>query len=222
MQGRAALTRRTLVAGGLACLPLASARAVATPSHKTPIAFDVWRNDQMIGAHMVEFEGDEADLKVRTHVDLLVKFGPIPVFRYTFRSLETWRGGVFSALDSEAETNGRRDQVHAISGPSGVTIQTVRGRSHTAPADALPLSHWNPRALRNPLFNPQTGAVLKERIGRQDGETLRLPDGRAIPTTKITLVGDSEIIDWYDAAGAWIALRGRLKDGSYLDYRLRT
>jgi hypothetical protein len=62
--------------------------------------------------------------------------------------------------------------------------------------------------------------MLKERIGRQDGETLRLPDGRAIQTTKITLVGDTEIIDWYDESGAWVALRGRLKDGSYLDYRL--
>jgi hypothetical protein len=175
----------------------------------------------MIGAHRVAFEGDGADLKVRTHVDFLVKFGPIPVFRYAFQSLETWRGGVFSALDSEAETNGRRDQVQAVSGPSAVTIQTAQGRSHTAPADALPLSHWNPRALRNPLFNPQTGALLKERIGRQDGETLRLADGRAITTTKVTLIGDSEIIDWYDAAGAWVALRGRLKDGSYLDYRLR-
>ncbi len=221
MQERSALTRRTLVAGSLAFLPLASARAQATPYPKAPIAFDVWRNDQMIGAHRIEFEGDAADLTVRTHVDLLVKFGPLPVFRYTFQSHETWRGGVFSALDSDAETNGRRDQVQAASGLAGVTIQTGRGRSHIAPADALPLSHWNARALRNPLFNPQTGALLKERIGRQDGETLRLPDGRAIQTTKITLVGDSEIIDWYDAAGDWVALRGRLKDGSYLDYRLR-
>jgi hypothetical protein len=204
----------------LALIPTASTWAQAPGPSKRRIAFEVWRNGQMIGGHRVDIDGDEADLKVRTTVDLLVKFGPIPVFRYAFESHETWRGGKFSALMSDAQTNGRRDQVQAVSGASGVTIQTARGHTHTAPADALPLSHWNQHALRNPLFNPQTGAVLRERIGRQDGETLRLPDGRAIQTTKVTLVGDTEIIDWYDEAGAWVALRGRLKDGSYLDYRL--
>jgi hypothetical protein len=208
------------MAGGLALLPAAHAWAEAPGPLKRRIAFDVWRNGQMIGAHRVEIEGEEASLKVRTNVDLLVKFGPIPVFRYTFQSHETWRGGKFSALESDAQTNGRRDQVHAMSGGSGVTIETARGQTHTAPADALPLSHWNQAALRNPLFNPQTGAMLKERIARQDGETLRLPDGRSIQATKVVLAGDTEIIDWYDEAGAWVALRGRLKDGSYLDYRL--
>jgi hypothetical protein len=220
MQGFAALTRRTLVAGGLALLPLASARAQATWASKTRIAFNVYRSGQLIGAHTVDIEGDEGDLRVRTTVELLVKFGPIPVFRYAFQSHETWRGGKFSALESHTETNGRRDQIHAVAGASGVTIQTAHGQTHTAAADALPLSHWNQHALRNPLFNPQTGAMLKERIARQDGEALRLPDGRLIQTTKVTLVGDTEIIDWYDEAGAWVALRGRLKDGSYLDYRL--
>jgi len=207
-----------LMAGGLPLLPTAPAWAQATLKRR--IVFDVWRNDQMIGAHSVDIEGDESDLKARTHVDLLVKFGPIPVFRYTFQSHETWRNGKFSSLESHTETNGHGDQIHAVSGASGLTIQTTRGQTHTAPADALPLSHWNQHALRNPLFNPQTGAMLKERIARQEGETLRLSDGRSIQTTKVTLVGDTEIIDWYDESGAWVALRGRLKDGSYLDYRL--
>jgi hypothetical protein len=220
MQGYAALTRRSLMAGALALLPTAHARAQAPGLSKRKIAFDVWRNGQAIGAHSVDIEGDESDLKVTTNVDFLVKFGPIPVFHYTFRSYETWRDGKFNALESHTETNGRRDQIHVTSGASGVTIQTARGQTHTAPADALPLSHWNQHALRNPLFNPQTGAMLRERIARQDGDALRLPDGRLIAATKVTLVGDTEIIDWYDEAGAWVALRGRLKDGSYLDYRL--
>jgi hypothetical protein len=90
-----------------------------------------------------------------------------------------------------------------------------------APADALPLSHWNSRGLRNPLFNPQTGSILKERVTHQDGDALHLPDGRSIQATKFTLTGETEITDWYDETGDWVALRGRLKDGSYLDYRLK-
>jgi hypothetical protein len=174
----------------------------------------------MIGAHTVDFEGDDGNLKVATNADFVVKFGPIPVFRYSFQSHETWRDGKFSAFQSEAQTNGRRDEVRAACTGSGVTIQTAHGQTHTAPADALPLSHWNRQALRNPLFNPQTGLMLKERVTHQDGERLRLPDGRSIQTTKFTLTGETEITDWYDESGAWVALRGRLKDGSYLEYRL--
>jgi hypothetical protein len=222
MRSSEALTRRTLMAGGLALLPSVPAWAQAPGASKRRIAFDVWRNDQMIGAHTVDIDGDEGELKVRTNAAFLVKLGPIPVLRYTFQSHEIWRGGKFSTLESHTETNGRGEQVHAASGPSGLTIQTARGVSHTAPADALPLSHWNQHALRNPLFNPQTGALLKERVARVDGDPLRLPDGRSIQATKFTLVGDTDITDWYDDAGVWVALRGRLKDGSYLDYRSTT
>jgi hypothetical protein len=208
------------MAAGLALLPAANAWAQALPSSRKQIAFEVFRNGQMIGTHAVEFEGDGGDLKARTRAEFLVKFGPIPVFRYTFESEETWRDGKFSALESQTRVNGGRDEVHAACNGSAVTIRTARGQTHTAPADALPLSHWNKAALRNPLFNPQTGSMLKERVAHQDGETLRLPDGRSIPTTKFTLTGETEIIDWYDESGAWVALRGRIKDGSYLDYRL--
>jgi hypothetical protein len=55
------------------------------------MTFDVWRNGQKIGVHTVDIDGDEGDQKVRTKVDLLVKIGPIPVFRYAFQSQETWR-----------------------------------------------------------------------------------------------------------------------------------
>jgi hypothetical protein len=206
--------------GGLALLPASNARADAMAPSRKRIAFEVWRNGQMIGTHAVDFQGDGGDVKARTRAEFLVKFGPIPVFRYTFDSEETWRDGKFSTLDSQTQVNGGRDEVHAVCDGSVVTIRTARGQIRTAPADALPLSHWNKAALRNPLFNPQTGSMLKERVAHQAGETLRLPDGRSIQTTKFTLTGETEIIDWYDETGVWVALRGRIKDGSYLDYRL--
>jgi hypothetical protein len=209
-----------LVAGGLALLPAGTAWAQPGAPANKRIAFDVWRNGQMIGTHAVEFEGDDADLKVLTTVSFLVKFGPIPVFRYNFQSHETWRDGKFSALESQAQTNGRQDQVHAVSDDGEVTIRTARGQTRKAPAGALPLSHWNLQALRNPLFNPQTGAMLKETVAHESGESLRLPDGRSIRSTKVVMTGDTDITDWYDESGVWVALRGRLKDGSYLDYRL--
>ena len=67
------------------------------------------------------------------------------------------------------------------------------------------------------MFNPQTGAVIHETISRQPG-TARLADGRSVAATRVTLAGEAQIVDWYDAQGAWTALRGKVADGSFVDY----
>jgi hypothetical protein len=46
-----------------------------------------------------------------------------------------------------------------------------------------------------------------------------LPDGRTVNATCYKLRGDAEIADLYDPAGAWIALRGKVSDGSSIEYR---
>ena len=33
------------------------------------------------------------------------------------------------------------------------------------------------------------------------------------------MAGEAQIDNWYDEAGVWTALRGRLDDGSTMDYR---
>lgn len=84
-----------------------------------------------------------------------------------------------------------------ITGPKGA----VR-----APAEAMPFSHWNQAAFGKPLFNQQEGKLLK------------------VTCTKVKpghwqVRGDAEIDDFYDAAGNWLALQGKLEDGSKMEYR---
>jgi len=95
-------------------------------------------------------------------------------------------------------------------------IETAKGRI-SAPAGASPLTHWNAQALAGPLFNPQEGKLLKVSARRRtDG--LTTPGGRAAATLW-SVRGEAEIDDWYDAEGSWLALKGKLKDGSVMEYR---
>ena len=94
-------------------------------------------------------------------------------------------------------------------GSAGVIVETLRGRATLAP-EAAPLTHWNPKVFEGPLFNPQDGKALKV-------TAVRKPGGRAGQLW--SLRGDAEIDDWYDEQSVWTALRGRLKDGSTLEYR---
>jgi hypothetical protein len=228
------LTRRALLATGLASTGVAStgliaaqAQTLAQTLEPTPtlalrpmgrLVFAVWRNKTEIGRHSLTFSGGDKDFVVAIDAVMSVGLGPITVFKYHHQATETWRDGAFASLQSHTLSNGKAEQVAAVRGPGGVMVKTLTG-SHLLPATAMPLTHWSPRALQEPLFNPQTGAAMREAVARQPGQTARLADGRAVPATRYTLSGEADIVDWYDMGGTWVALHGKAPDGSWLDYR---
>jgi hypothetical protein len=210
------LSRRALVMAALACATGAAAAPVN--GVRRSLVFEVWRNRQKIGGHTVDFRGTSGDFVAVIEARMTVSLGPFPVFRYLHQATETWRDGRFASLESHTYSNGKREQVSAIAGPAGVAITTLAGKTVVAPAVALPLTHWNPKAFDGPMFNPQTGALIHEAVSRQSGQSARLADGQSVSATRVTLAGEAQIIDWYDLQGAWTALRGRVSDGSFLDY----
>lgn len=157
-------------------------------------------------------------LSVSTEVEMRVKLGPIPVFRYAHTATERWRDNDFASLTTRTETNGKIEQVRAEASASGVAIEGPGGRV-TAPASAAPLTHWNTAAFERPLFNPQLGKLMRIRATRGGRESVPLANGQSIPATRWTLRGEAEIDNWYDSAGAWAGLRGKLEDGSTMIYR---
>lgn len=207
------LTRRAALTG----LVLAPGLARAATAPRADLHFEVWRKGQKIGAHSVGFHGDDAAMTVAIAAEMLVKLGPIPVFRYRHQASETWREGRFATLESHTASNGKVEQVSAERSETGVEI-TAGGKTVQASARACPLTHWNCAVLDGPLFNPQTGLVVREAMSRT-ADTVELADGRTVNATRYQLRGDAEIVDWYDPTGAWAALRGKVGDGSWIEYR---
>jgi Family of unknown function (DUF6134) len=195
------MSRRALILAGLA-LPFAP-----TPGWTAarPLTFAVFRNNAMVGEHRVEFTGDETALTARIDAAMTVRLGPVPVYRYRHTATERWASGRFVSLQTQTNGNGRKLRVVAEATAAGVTIESPSGKVR-APLGAAPLSHWNQAVLTGPLFNPQEGKLLKIRA-------TRLGPGHW------ALRGEAEIDNWYDADGAWKALRGVLEDGSRMDYR---
>ena len=208
------LTRRATLAGLVLAPGLARA---ATAPPRADLHFEVWRKGQKIGVHSVVFRGDEAAITVAIAAEMLVKLGPIPVFRYRHQASETWRDGRFATLESHTVSNAKVEQVSATRSETGVAI-TAGGKTVQASARACPLTHWNSMVLDGPLFNPQTGLVVREAMSRT-ADTVVLADGRTVNATRYQLRGDAEIVDWYDPVGTWAALRGKVSDGSWIEYR---
>ena len=209
------LTRRGLLGAGLAlALPAWAAR---TPPART-LVFEVRRNGRPIGRHTLTFSGDARDFDVLIAAAMKVSFGPFVLFRYRFDAVESWRRGEFARLSSRAESNGRPDQVTALRTAGGVMVKTLKSACNL-PSEALPLTHWNSAAFGHPLFNPQTGELMRESVARQGGCLLRLAGGAIIRTTRYAMTGLAQITDWYDPANSWLALAARAGDGSRIDYR---
>ena len=87
----------------------------------------------------------------------------------------------------------------------GIRVDCPSGKT-TLSADTNPMNHWNQQIFAGPLFNPQTGKLMKVR-------TARVAPGHW------TIRGEAEIDDFYDESGAWQSLTGKLDDGSKVEYR---
>jgi hypothetical protein len=201
MSERLLIARRELLLGGVGLIVPGAAMA-ALPSR---LQFQVFRNGTRVGEHLIVFSGDEKARTATTNVAMTVKVGPVPVYKYRHEAVEKWVDGKWVSVDCTTNGNGKITRASArqmgshvqITGPAG----PVRG-----PANAVPLSHWNQANFGRPLFNQQEGKMLK------------------VTATQVKpghwqIRGEAEIDDFYDAQGNWLALRGKLEDGSRMEYK---
>jgi hypothetical protein len=201
LPSRPPLSRRGILAVGL-ILPLMPRLARAAPRSLT---FAVFRNGTKIGEHHVSFAGEGSDLVATTDATMTVKIGPVPVFKYHHRALEKRNDGLFASLETTTVTNGKDEHVTAERTGGGVRIDCTYGKTTLAP-DCNPMTHWNPQIFGGPpLFNPQTGKIMKVRTAK-------------VTPNHVTIRGEAEIDDFYDETGAWQSLTGKLDDGSRVEY----
>ena len=81
------IERRSFLICAAACFAVnRSVLAAAAIPADDKLAYSVIRKGSTIGTHALTFERSSTGLIVRVAVDLVVKFGPVPVFRYTHRA----------------------------------------------------------------------------------------------------------------------------------------
>jgi hypothetical protein len=210
--------RQTLIVG--------AALAVATPirgvsaAPPSDLRFEVFRNDSRIGHHTISFHAESDTTVANVAVEIVVRLGPIPVFRYTHAVRETWRGDRFLSLESETYDDGTPYHVEASNAGEHVVVTTRTLPRVELPPETIPLTHWNQLCMRRPMFNPQDGAPVESTVAPRGEEMVALADGREVRATHYSLVGKIALEDWYDAAGKWTALRSIGHDGSRIEYRL--
>ncbi|QQS12272.1 MAG: hypothetical protein IPK81_22700 [Rhodospirillales bacterium] len=188
-----ATTRRGLAAM-IASVAAAPSWAVVPPSRR--IAFDVVRRGSRIGAHTIDFRDEAGALVVDIALDIVVRAGPIAVFRYRHRATERWRDGAFLSLVSRTDDDGTAAFANVERRADGLlAVEGSKSGRVTAPAAALPATHWNYRQLSAPMINPQHGEVLTPAVLDRGEETLadgaarRAPGGSRSPGRRRSISG---------------------------------
>jgi hypothetical protein len=209
------MRRRALLAG-----------LVATPAIAGPIppgnriTFDVARNGSRIGSHVLTFTREGDITRVDIAIDLAVRIVGIPVFRYTHRNTERWRGERLVSLASSTDRNGRAYAVRAEAKAGGIEVDGTDAGRFTAPADIVTTSYWHPGFIQSRKLDTQGGKLLEVAITDRGEEVIRA-GGADVPAKRWTIEGDLKLDIWYDRSGLWSKLRFAGDDGSMIEYSRR-
>jgi hypothetical protein len=189
----------------LLALPLLARSAGAAPGE---LRFRIMREGTSIGTHRVSFTEADGALTARTAVVIQVRVMGFTVFRLTHRFAEVWAGGRLRSVISHHDRNGTVTEMNARAEPGGILVQGPEGVFHL-PAEAAPLSWWDPSHFNGPLFDNETGKPLRLQWTRA-----ALPGGG----TRWRATGDEEGEGSYAADGTWLDWKTRGEDGSLVTY----
>lgn len=197
---------KSLLTAIAACLVLSPAAASAA---ELDAAFDILRKGERIGFHAVSVE-EMADggARVETRIDMKVKVGPIPVFRYEHVSTEIWKDGLLQSVESRTDNNGKDETLRVRRDGDALVVDGTKYRG-PGPGDVIPSSYWNKVILgATTLLDTQNGRLIDVKV-ESLGQTPS-PSGDSAEQHRIS--GSVDLNLWYDGprwVGADFFVRGQ-------------
>ena len=200
-------------ARGAAAVPIDRIVALYGPTYELAIR----REGSVIGHHTLTFRQEGGTWQVAAASDVAIKLAFIALFRFTYRSDETWADNRLTALTADTDDDGERTRVAVRAAATGFRI-TGSGGDWVGPPASFPTSHWQrpapgPGVVINTLTGKRNDVVVVDR----GEETLDTGAG-PIKARRLSYTGDLEVDTWYEADGRWLGMRFKGRDGAPIDY----
>ena len=217
----AILDRRSLIAGALSLTGasvLPRLALAAMPTNAT-WRYAVLRNGKPFGTYGLVFATTGDTTTVTTDVAMAAKIAGMTVFNYRHHCEEIWKAGKFQEMHSQSQRDNDKDFCTALRNASGVINVTNKSGILAVPGAANPYTHWNPAIIQGPLFNPETGYLLRLTAASMGHEGFVMGNGVKQTGMHWAMRGESEIDEWYDDTGAWMGLKAVFPDKSIVEDR---
>lgn len=182
-----------------------------------PVArYEVQRNGEPVGRHVVRFDERGDELVVESRFDLAIRRLGLVLYRFRYVSTEVWRDGCLVSLRAEIDDDGRPAVIEAVRNGDRLTVSGPAGRL-SAEAGMIPTNHWYVGALSSrQVLNTLTGGIDNVAIVDR-GQTMRRVNGSLRAARHYAYTGDLATEVWYDADGRWLGMSFAGKDGSTID-----
>ncbi len=155
---------------------------------------------------------------IRVATDIRVGLGPITFYRYTHRAEERWRDGVFVGLDAETNDDGTIGRTMIRREGTSLIAEGREAPRYQPPPEALPMTHWDRKAIYGPLISTQSGRLLRPWVTRLGPSSVTTARGE-IQADRFSLRGDPDLDTWYERDGTWAGLQLTARDGSTIRYQ---
>jgi len=176
--------------------------------------FLIKREGKVIGYHAVDVREADGAFIVETEIEMRVKLGPIPLFKYDHDSQEVWRDGQVVSIDSKTNHDGDKTYVSARR-QNGLLMIDGSEYQGPAPSDAAPSSYWDKSLVTaGALINTQTGEIIEIEV--EPLGVTRAPHNREAEHYRVT--GTVNLDIWYDGQ-QWVGSQFTI-DGEELVYEL--
>ena len=197
-------------------------------SYKDLHEFEIYRNGKKIGFHKLHFKKIDKKIIVNTKIEMVVKLGFIPIFKYFYDGEETWIENNFVKATSFTRKNSRKFQFTAIKHGSKIQIES-RGKKFFVDGDNLITSYWNQNWInKKMLIDSQHGKKRFIDVKKKEVENVLTISGNVI-AQKYNVFGRQNKPNgkkisydiWYDENKRWIKSKFFIKN-SNIEYFLVT
>jgi hypothetical protein len=186
------------------------------------MVFDVYRKNNKVGEHRVDFKRDGDTLTVNSRLNIAVDVLFFTAYSFDYDSTEIWRDGKVTAVNVNVDDNGKVAKISARLEDGLFKIDGPRG-TYIAADWVFPTNHWHRgQANSKTIFNTLNGRLTQVVVVDRGIERVQTGQG-SVDADKLEYTGqlkDTEV--WYDADNRWVKMRFKARDGSFIEYRCRS
>ena len=182
------------------------------------IEFRIWRDNKVIGTHIVSFTRLKNNkVLVNVKMNLVVRFLNIPVYKYNYHSRAIWLRGQLIRLFATQNDDGEVSNVEVLPSKNALIIKGIESIIR-ADLGTYPTNHWNSNVVfSKEVINTLTGHLASVSISKIRSENVSIKGGSVL-AIQYQYSGDIETTVWYSTIGQWVRMVFKGKDGSNITY----